>query len=109
MYSNFSIKYTFILAISIFELGSLVCGLAPTSRALIVGRAVAGLGGAGIFAGALTIVAHSVSLQIRPLFIGLMGGMFGIASVCGPVLGGAFTDKLSWRWCEYSQPWPPSV
>ena len=100
-YTFFSIKYTFILAIGIFELGSLVCALAPSSTALIIGRAVSGLGGSGIFAGALVIIAHSVPLHRRPIFFGSMGGMFGIASVCGPLLGGAFTDKLTWRWCFY--------
>ena len=73
-YSNFSIKGTYLLAVAIFELGSLVCGLAPTSTALIIGRAVAGIGGSGIFTGALTIIAHSAPLRLRPLMVGLMGG-----------------------------------
>jgi len=100
-YSYFSIKYTFLLAVGVFELGSLVCALAPTSTALIIGRAVAGLGGSGILAGGLIIIAHSVPLRTRPMFLGAMGGMFGIASVCGPLLGGVFTDHLTWRWCFY--------
>jgi MFS family permease len=82
-------------------LGSLVCALAPNSPALVVGRAVAGLGGSGIMPGALIIIAHSVPLRSRPVFLGAMGGMFGIASVCGPLLGGVFTDRLTWRWCFY--------
>lgn len=88
-------------AIGIFEIGSLLCGAAPNSIALIIGRAVAGLGSAGIFSGALIIIAYSVPLQKRPMYSGLIGGMYGIASVAGPLLGGLFTDKATWRWCFY--------
>ena len=84
----------FLTAISIFELGSLVCGAAPNSTALILGRAIAGLGSSGIFSGALLILAHSAPLEKRPTYIGLIGGMYGIASIAGPLLGGAFTDRL---------------
>ncbi|KAJ7454683.1 putative efflux pump antibiotic resistance protein [Mycena latifolia] len=100
-YTFVSIKWVYISAITIFEIGSLVCGAAPNSNALIVGRAIAGLGSAGIFSGALIIVAHSVPLKKRPLYTGLIGAMYGIASVSGPLMGGAFTDKVSWRWCFY--------
>ncbi|KAK1753335.1 major facilitator superfamily domain-containing protein [Echria macrotheca] len=100
-YSYFSIKSTFLIATGLFELGSLLCAVAPSSTAFIIGRAVAGLGGSGIMGGALVIIAHSVPLRRRPLFIGAIGAMFGIASVCGPLLGGVFTDRLTWRWCFY--------
>ena len=100
-YTFFSIKWTFLTAIGIFELGSLVCGVAPNSTALILGRAIAGLGSAGIFSGALIIIAYSVPLDRRPIYTGLIGGMYGIASVAGPLMGGAFTDRLTWRWCFY--------
>lgn len=63
LYTFFSIKWVYLSAIAIFELGSLICGAAPTSVALIVGRAVAGVGSAGIFAGALVIVAYTVPLR----------------------------------------------
>ncbi|KAJ5293876.1 hypothetical protein N7508_008697 [Penicillium antarcticum] len=100
-YSFFSIKWVYLIAIGIFELGSLICGVANSSLTLIIGRAVAGIGSAGIFSGALIILAHSVALEKRPMYSGFIGSMYGIASVAGPLLGGVFTDKVSWRWCFY--------
>ncbi|KAI9683361.1 MAG: hypothetical protein M1829_005433 [Trizodia sp. TS-e1964] len=100
-YTFFSIKWTFLSAIGIFELGSLICGVAPNSTCLIIGRAIAGLGCAGIFSGALIIIANSVPLVNRPTYSGVVGAMYGLASVAGPLLGGVFTDKVTWRWCFY--------
>jgi MFS family permease len=101
IYSNFSIKYTMLTAILIFELGSLVCGLAPTSNTLIAGRAIAGIGCAGITSGAYIIIGHVFPLHIRPLCISSIAMVFAVAAVLGPVLGGIFTTDLTWRWCFY--------
>lgn len=67
IYTFFPVKWVFLTAIVIFEVGSTVCGAAPTSEALIIGRAVAGMGASGIFSGALVIVAYSVPLEKRPI------------------------------------------
>lgn len=81
IYQNFSLKWIFVGVVSIFELGSLICGIAPSSTSLIVGRAIAGLGAGGIFAGALTIIAYSVPLRTRPMFTGAIGAMFGVSEL----------------------------
>ncbi|KAL4883844.1 major facilitator superfamily domain-containing protein [Aspergillus karnatakaensis] len=101
LYTFYPIKWTFLAALGFFELGSLICGVAPNSVALIIGRAIAGIGAAGLFAGAILIISQSVPLRQRPIYTGAISGMYGIASVAGPLMGGAFTDHLSWRWCFY--------
>ena len=99
VYTYFNVKWTFLIALCIFELGSIICAAARNSVMLIVGRAIAGAGAAGIFSGAMTIIGFAVPLRKRAIYIALLSSMFGISSVVGPILGGALTDKASWRWC----------
>ncbi|KAK8016709.1 major facilitator superfamily transporter [Apiospora rasikravindrae] len=83
-YTYMKIKIVYLAAICLFELGSLICGVAQNSVTLILGRAIAGLGAAGIMSGALLILAHSIPLEKRPMYAGMIGSMYGIASVAGP-------------------------
>lgn len=98
VYTHFDVKWAFLLALLVFEAGSVACATAADSAALIVGRAVAGVGASGLFSGGLTIVGASVPLEKRPLYLAALTSMFGVSSVVGPILGGVFTDKLTWRW-----------
>ncbi|KAL3460667.1 MFS general substrate transporter [Aspergillus heterothallicus] len=103
LYTFYPTKWTFLAALGFFELGSLICGVAPNSVALIIGRAIAGVGSAGLFSGAILIIAQSVPLRQRPIYTGALSAMYGVSSVAGPLMGGAFTDNgsLTWRWCFY--------
>ncbi|KAL2916558.1 hypothetical protein HK105_203991 [Polyrhizophydium stewartii] len=97
----FGRKFAILTAVTIFEIGSLICGAAPTMNVLIAGRAIAGVGFGGMYSLVVIIVSDIDSLRDRGKFQGIIGAVMGLAAVVGPVLGGGFTDGISWRWCFY--------
>ncbi|CZT22760.1 related to transporter (major facilitator superfamily) [Ramularia collo-cygni] len=101
LYAIHSDKKIYTGSLCIFITGSTVCGTASSSVVMIFGRALAGVGAAGLVTGALIIIAHSAPLRLRPVYTSIVGSMTAVGSVAGPLLGGVITDRLSWRWCFY--------
>ncbi|KAK3674118.1 hypothetical protein LTR78_005965 [Recurvomyces mirabilis] len=99
VYRYYPIKVDFLGAIALFELGSLICATSPNATALIVGRAIAGVGAAGLQAGGNIIIGFAASPKRRPIFLGMLGACYTISSALGPIIGGALTSKTTWRWC----------
>ncbi|MEV8389893.1 MULTISPECIES: MFS transporter [unclassified Streptomyces] len=94
-------KKLFQIAIVIFLIGSALCGIAQNMPQLIGFRALQGLGGGGLIVLSMAIVGDIVPPRERGRYQGLFGAVFGASSVLGPLLGGFFTESLSWRWVFY--------
>jgi EmrB/QacA subfamily drug resistance transporter len=89
------------VAIGIFLVGSVLCGMSRTMLQLVAFRAVQGLGGGGLMVTTQAVVGDIVPPRDRGRYQGIFGAVFGISSVAGPLLGGYFTTQLSWRWIFY--------
>ena len=81
MYGQFDPKWLYILCVTGFEVGSAVCGAAPSMNALIIGRAIAGLAGAGMYLGVTMLLSIFTTEQERPLYFAMLGGTFGLGTV----------------------------
>jgi MFS family permease len=102
IYGQFNAKWTYIFCVALFEVGSAICGAAPTMDALIVGRAICGVGGSGTYVGVMTLLAATTTIHERPMYVGGTGLTWGLGTVLGPIIGGAFTDSSAgWRWSFY--------
>lgn len=94
-------KTFFQIGVVIFVLGSMGCGVAQNMPELIVFRAVQGLGAGGLTVGPQAIIGDLIPPSQRGRYAGLMASVYAVASVLGPLIGGFFTDSLSWRWVFY--------
>ena len=97
----FGRKATILVANAIFMAGSLIAALAVSVGMLIAARVVQGIGGGGLVVLVYVCVGDLFSMRERPKYFGIMGMVWAIASGVGPVIGGVFTEKVTWRWCFY--------
>ncbi|MBP2473952.1 EmrB/QacA subfamily drug resistance transporter [Crossiella equi] len=94
----FGRKVVFQVSVALFTAGSLFCGMATGMFGLVAARAVQGFGAGGLMVTSMALVADLIPLRERGKYQGLMGSVFGVVTVAGPLLGGLFVDQLSWRW-----------
>lgn len=94
------LQWSFLTFFFLFELGSLLCATAQNSVMLIVGRAIAGLGASGLLNGGLTIVSACLPVHKQPAATGILISFTQLGIALGPLLGGVFTEYVSWRWCK---------
>ncbi|KDQ17239.1 hypothetical protein BOTBODRAFT_105781 [Botryobasidium botryosum FD-172 SS1] len=97
----FPAKWVFLFSMALFELGSLLCAVAPSVGFLIFGRAVAGVGAGGMYVASYHIINETARLERRPLLVSASSLVFAFSSIVGPFIGGAFSQRVSWRWCFY--------
>ncbi|KAB8213291.1 major facilitator superfamily domain-containing protein [Aspergillus novoparasiticus] len=101
LHSLFSIKIVYLLAIRLFELGSVIYTTAPNSITMMLGRAIAGAGAAGICTGGIEIIKKIIPPDYFLSCIGIMLAILSFAPVVGIFIGSAFTDRSIWQWSVY--------
>lgn len=89
------------IGISVFLVGSMLCGLSQTTEQLIAARVIQGLGSSSLFTTAFAVIADIFPPRERGRYAGLFGAVFGLSSVAGPLVGGLITDTLGWHWCFF--------
>ncbi|KAJ8657307.1 hypothetical protein O0I10_007123 [Lichtheimia ornata] len=94
----FGRKPMVLMGLFFFIAGSLICALVPSMNGFIAGRAISGVGGGSIMACMFIIATDITPMKYRPRINSALSGMYGLSSVVGPLIGGAFVDNLTWRW-----------
>ncbi|KAF2078531.1 hypothetical protein CYY_000156 [Polysphondylium violaceum] len=94
----FGRKTMLLTSLIIFCIGSLLCAVSTTIDMLIVSRGVQGIGGGGLMSAVMIVMAEIVPLRQRGKYQGLLGAVYAVSSVVGPLMGGTFTDNVNWRW-----------
>ncbi|KAF6815309.1 hypothetical protein CSOJ01_03572 [Colletotrichum sojae] len=101
-YGTFSAKKLYLGSTTVFMAASALCGAAPDINSFIIGRAIAGAGGCGMYMGLLTLLSVTTTNAERPKYLSLTGFIWGIGTVLGPVVGGSLSEsKATWRWAFY--------
>ncbi|KAH8651949.1 major facilitator superfamily domain-containing protein [Tricladium varicosporioides] len=100
LYGKYNAKWLYISSVILFLASSALCGAAPSMSAMIVGRVFLGMAGNGIYFGILTLLSVNTTDKERPAYLSLVGFVWGLGTVLGPVVGGGF-DKVNWRWAFY--------
>ncbi|KAL2204886.1 putative MFS drug efflux transporter [Sarocladium strictum] len=102
LYTQYNSKWLYIFNVALFEAGSALCGAAPNMNALIAGRAICGISGAGLYVGVMTLISITTTIAERPVYVSMTGITWGLGIVLGPLVGGGFGDSsIGWRWAFY--------